>query len=122
MKKVIFLAVAIALTGCTYTTQMTSGNQYPAYKVVEIQKGKSTEQDLIRLFGQPTTKSVINEHDVKWIYSYTEGSASTQAYTMKTTSNFVLHTLDILMRDGVVLNYAESASPVNTSLQTKETL
>ena len=107
MKKVIFLAVAIALTGCTYTAQMTSGNQYPAYKIVEIQKGKSTEQDLIRLFGQPTDKSVVDEHYVTWFYSYKEGSALTQA-----TSNSVLHVLLILMRDGVVVDYDESASPV----------
>ena len=111
MKKVIFLAVAIALTGCTYTAQMTSDNQYPAYKIVEIQKGKSTEQDLIRLFGQPTDKSVVDEHYVTWFYSYRECSAF--------TSNSVLHVLLILMRDGVVVDYDESASPVNTSLQIK---
>ena len=122
MKSLTMLCMLIMLTGCTYTTHMNTGNQFSSDKVALIQKQKTTDKELIALLGQPTTKTVISETDVKWIYSYTDGSASAQAFTAKTTSNFTVHTLDILIRDGVVLNFVENHAPVNTNLQTQSGL
>jgi outer membrane protein assembly factor BamE (lipoprotein component of BamABCDE complex) len=122
MKQILLIALVLGLAGCTYTNEMKTGTPFDSYKVVQIQKGKTTEQNLVTMFGQPTTKAVLNEHDMKWIYSYTDGSASAQMFTAKTTSNFTMHMLDILIRDGVVINYAETNSPINTTLNSKTSL
>lgn len=118
MKKILLVIIPlIALSSaCTYTSNVNTGTSFTTEQVSKIVKGSTTEARLVELLGQPQVKTVLNEKDVKWVYSYTEGSASAQAFTMKTTSNFTTHTLDILVRDGVVLNFAETHSPLNVNM------
>ncbi|MBB1363808.1 hypothetical protein H5125_16845 [Shewanella sp. SR44-4] len=119
---ILTFSAAILLSACTYTSNMNMGNNFSADQTAQITKGKTTETDIITLFGQPSVKTVLNETDVKWIYSYTEGSSSAQAFTMKTTSDFTTHTLDILLRDGVVINFAETHAPMNMNLNTQSSI
>jgi outer membrane protein assembly factor BamE (lipoprotein component of BamABCDE complex) len=108
----IAFAFICVLTGCTYTSHVSTGTPFPLDKVSQIKKGQTTKQQLEGLFGQPFSKSIINETDEKWLYSYVDGSASAQAFTMKTTSVMTQHTLDILLSNGVVINFAETNSPL----------
>lgn len=120
--KIITLSTAILLSACTYTSNMNMGNNFSSEQTTKISKGKTTEAELVSMFGQPSVKTVINETDVKWIYTYTEGSSSAQAFTLKVTSNFTTHTLDLLLRDGVVLNFAETHTPMNMNLNTQSSI
>lgn len=122
MKFIWMFATLLALSACTYTSNMNVGTNFSSEQAAKIVKGKTTEADLVNLLGQPQMKTVINETDIKWIYSYTEGSASAQAFTMKTTSDFTTHTLDILIRNGVVLNFAETHTPTNMNINTKSSI
>ncbi len=70
-------------------------------------------RELKSLFGEPYAKSAVSETDEKWIYTYTNGSAHAQSYvvTMKVTTTGTQKTLDVLIRNDVVINYTFSEGP-----------
>lgn len=119
---IIVAAISCSLLGCTYTNKYESGSQISVESVNKIAKGKTTEADLIAMFGQPFSKAVLSASETKWIYTHNSVSASAQAFTMKTTSNAEMTTLDILLKDGVVVNYAYTKSPINPTIQTSTSL
>lgn len=108
MKKGIFaIALSVStLLGCA-TSTYSVGMDFPIEKASEIQKGKTTTAQLLELFGEPYSKSVISENEEKWLYFYSAGTAKAQSYIVtmdvKTTGN--QKTLDVLLKDGVVANY-----------------
>ena len=114
--------LCLVMLGCTYTNQYESGSQIAVENVNRIVKGKTTEAELIGMFGQPFSKAVISATEVKWIYAHNAVSASAQAFTMKTTSSAEMTTLDILLKDGVVVNYAYTKSPLNPTMNMKTSL
>ncbi|HBM2965389.1 hypothetical protein [Klebsiella michiganensis] len=114
--------LCLVMLGCTYTNQYESGSQISVENVNRIVKGKTTEAELIGMFGQPFSKAVISATEAKWIYTHNAVSASAQAFTMKTTSSAEMTTLDILLKDGVVVNYAYTKSPLNPTMNMKTSL
>ncbi|HHB8369046.1 TPA: hypothetical protein ACQ8GL_005005 [Klebsiella pneumoniae] len=123
MKNILAVALGVAvLVGCTYSNHYESGSQISVENVNRIVKGKTTESDLIAMFGQPMSKGVVSANETKWIYTHNTVSASAQAFTMKTTSNAEMTTLDILLKDGVVVNYAYTKSPLNPTMNMKTSL
>lgn len=118
-KVILLLAILMPLSGCVYKSNVDYGTQFTSEQINQIQKKITTKSDLLKIFGEPTIKSVISETGEKWVYSYTGGSASAQAFTMKTTSDMSTHMLDILIENDVVVNFAETNTKhkMNTSLQ-----
>lgn len=114
--------LCLVMLGCTYTNQYESGSQIAVENVNRIVKGKTTEAELIGMFGQPFSKAVISATEAKWIYTHNAVSASAQAFTMKTTSSAEMTTLDILLKHGVVVNYAYTKSPLNPTMNMKTSL
>ena len=107
MKKLLSIALfSVILSGCVYSSNYESGTRIDETKVQEIVKGKTSEQQIVQWFGEPQFKTVLNDKDTKYVYTHTESSASAQAFTMTTTMSSKQTTLDILVRDGVVLNFA----------------
>ena len=100
-------AIIFLLVGCA-TSSFTVGNDFSSTNVSKIVKGKTTSDDMISLFGEPFTKSVISATDEKWIYMYSKGTAKAQSYivTMKVETTGTQKTLDVLITDGVVSNFA----------------
>lgn len=118
MKKVMMASmVVLALAGCTYSNHFETGTPVAVENVNKIIKGKTTEAELVSMFGQPFSKAVVSATESKWIYSHTSSTASAQAFTMKTTSSAEVTTLDIFIKDGVVINYAYTKSPLNPSMK-----
>lgn len=113
MKSLIaVMAVCLALSGCA-TSHFTAGRDFPSTSVTNITKGKTTTTELKLLFGEPYAKSAVSETDEKWVYTYTNGSAHAQNYvvTMKVTTTGTQKTLDVLIRNDVVINYTFSEGP-----------
>ncbi|KOX99892.1 hypothetical protein [Pseudomonas nunensis] len=113
MKKLIaVLGVCLILGGCA-TSHYTAGRDFPSTSVASITKGKTTTAELKSMFGEPYAKSAVSETDEKWIYTYTNGSAHAQSYvvTMKVTTTGTQKTLDVLIRNDVVINYTFSEGP-----------
>ena len=117
MKKIIlFFMFVLFLSGCTYTAVNETGSVIDPNKVALIKKGKTTESEILSMFGKPTTKVVVNETDSKWVYQHIVSRASAQAYTGKTSSSLTNEILDILFRKGVVLNFTFSDSETNPTM------
>ena len=109
------VALLILITGCA-STSYTVGKSFSSENVAKIIKGKTTSTQLVQLFGQPYTKSVISANEEKWIYMHTSGTSSAQSYvfTMDVKTTGTQKTLDILLKDDVVINYAFTEGPVPT--------
>lgn len=117
MKKIIlFFMFVLFLSGCTYTAVNETGSVIDPNKVALIVKGKTTESEISSMFGKPFTKTVISETDTKWIYQHIVSRASAQAYTGKTNSSLNSEVLDILFRNGVVVNFSFSQSESNPTM------
>lgn len=106
------VGMCFVLSACA-TSHYTAGRDFSSASVVNITKGKTTTTELKALFGEPYSKSAVSETDEKWIYTYTSGSAHAQSYvvTMKVTTIGTQKTLDVLIRDDVVINYTFSEGP-----------
>lgn len=113
MKKLIaVIGICFVLGGCA-TSHYTAGRDFSSANVASITKSKTTTAELKSLFGEPYAKSAVSETDEKWIYTYTNGSAHAQNYvvTMKVTTTGTQKTLDVLIRNDVVINYTFSEGP-----------
>ena len=116
MRLIFLFLISMIVSGCTYTAVHETGVAIDPSKVALIQKGKSTESEILLMFGKPTTKVVVNETDSKWDYQHIVSKASAQAYTGKTSSSLTNEILDILFRKGVVLNFTFSDSETNPTM------
>ncbi|ELA7884061.1 hypothetical protein F0241_14170 [Vibrio kanaloae] len=118
--RVTFLLVAASmLSACVYTSNVDYGAKFTKEQVAQIEKKVTTKEDLIRILGEPNVKTVMSETGEKWVYTYTGGSASSQAFTGKTTSDISTHMLDILIENGVVVNFAETNTQHNMNMSIK---
>jgi outer membrane protein assembly factor BamE (lipoprotein component of BamABCDE complex) len=101
------LLVIVSLSGCA-TSSYSVGKDFSSENVQEIVKGKTTSEELVKIFGEPYSKTVISATDEKWIYMYSEGTAKAQSYIIsmdvKTTGTQKI--LDVLISKGVVENFA----------------
>ncbi|RON86600.1 hypothetical protein BK635_06565 [Pseudomonas chlororaphis] len=113
MKNLIaIMGMCLALGGCA-TSYFTVGRDFSSANIASITKGITTTAELKSLFGEPYAKSPVSETDEKWVYTYTNGSAHAQSYvvTMKVTTTGTQKTLDVLIRNDVVINYTFSEGP-----------
>jgi uncharacterized protein YceK len=113
MKKLIMvISVCVVLSGCA-TSHFTAGRYFPSANVSSITKEKTPTTELRLKFGEPYAKSAVSETDEKWVYTYTNGSSHAQSYvvTMKVTTTGTQKTLDVLIRNDVVINYTFSEGP-----------
>lgn len=51
-------------------------------------------------------KEVVSETDVKWIYEYVTSNAAVRVFSFKPKVDVTKKTLEVLVRNGVVVNYA----------------
>jgi len=109
---VLGLFLAVAVTGCA-TSSYSVGRDFSGANVSKIVKGKTTTADLIQLFGEPFSKTVVSETEEKWLYTHHAGTASAQSYvfTTKVQTTGYQKTLDILVKNGVVTNFAFTEGP-----------
>jgi hypothetical protein len=84
------------------------GKSFTSENVSQIVKGKTTSEEMVSLFGEPYTKTVISATDEKWVYMHSEGTAKAQSYivTMDVKTTGTQKMLDVLITDGVVANFA----------------
>jgi hypothetical protein len=113
----ILVSIFFVLVGCA-TSSYSTGKDFDSSLVNQIVKAKTTKADLLQMFGQPFSKTVISENEEKWIYMYSSGTVKAQSYvlTMKVESTGQQKMLDILLRDGIVVNYTYNEGPMPGSL------
>lgn len=107
MKKItLVLIIACITSGCVYRSTAHSGRDFDENKSSQIVAGKTTEGDLIRILGEPVKKDVMNDHDVKWVYEYVTSTAAVRVFSVKPKVDVTKKTLEVLVRNGVVVNHA----------------
>ncbi|MBD1583467.1 hypothetical protein [Pseudoalteromonas sp. S16_S37] len=108
-KAVTCFFLAVLASGCAKSSY-TVGVDFSSDDVKKIEKGKTETSELVMLFGEPFSKVVLSETDEKWLYTHSSGTANVQSYiiTANIETKGIQKTLDILVRNGVVINYTYS--------------
>lgn len=111
LRRLTCVVMYVLLAGCA-SASYSVGKDFDESKIILIDKGKTTSQEILGLFGEPFSKSVMSANQEKWLYSYSSGVATARNYVVtnkvETTGN--QKTLDLLIQDGVVLNFTYSVS------------
>lgn len=117
MKKTILLLVlglsALALIGCASTRM---GADFNSANVNKLKVGKTTEQEVIQLIGQPINRTRSADGTVTLQYMYSPGQ-TIHAFTAITNPGFIQEAgkgqkmlMVIIGSDGKVKDFTESGS------------
>ena len=111
MKKIIvILGIAILILGCAPKTQSVMGSMIDPIKVEAIQKNVTTADQIVQNFGPPMNKAMVDGGET-WTYMfYSSESSTTSLTTAQVTGR--QQKLDLLIKDGIVVNYVYNDGPV----------
>lgn len=105
-KLLIASLITILLSGCVYRSTAHAGKDFDETKATQLVSGKTTDSQLVALLGEPFKKEIVNDHEVKWIYEYVTSTAAVQAFNPNPKVDVSKKALEVLLRDGVVVNHA----------------
>lgn len=122
MKRQVLAVIAVfslVIVGCaTHTSDYSVGKDFPSENVSKIVKKETTANELIQMFGEPFLKTVVSESEEKWIYNYSSGTAKVErrfVHVGKVQTTGQHKMLDILLKNGIVINFTYTDSPVPLS-------
>ena len=105
MRALLFAAL-ISLAASAPITTYGEGPRDPfdQSRIEQIQKGSTTKEQIIALFGEPNAKDLPANRDETWIYTYvaTQASASSQTSVPRDHSSMLMITFD---NRGIVKSY-----------------
>jgi outer membrane protein assembly factor BamE (lipoprotein component of BamABCDE complex) len=117
-KRILVIAVLL-FAGCA-----TAGKEVASDKVSQIQKGVTTEADVLKLLGTPQTKTLSSDGKVIMLYQFTK--VKTKPATLIPVVGLLAGGMDMRMQmltilvgtDGKVENYTlnDSMTDVNSGL------
>ncbi|MWN04913.1 outer membrane protein assembly factor BamE [Gilliamella sp. Pas-s95] len=109
-KFIIILSSILALSACAQKNFIEQGSPLNNEKVSKIVEGSSTESQILSIFGEPTTKKILNNNETQWTYQYTKKSSTSHMLIGETQYNILEGKLDIIISKGVVtwFNYDEN--------------
>ena len=110
--KYLVLSVFLAtLAGCA--TRTTTGREFDVANIAKIQKGVTPRNELVSLFGRPLDVSTLSGDEVVWEYSWKTATSQTQPGPdgPVVTSQGDKKTLEVLIKNGVVINYRYADDP-----------
>ncbi|WP_411555747.1 hypothetical protein ACLIN0_11745 [Pantoea agglomerans] len=106
MKKLaIALSIMILASGCVQKSTAHSGKDFDETKASQLVSGKTTDSQLVSIFGEPVRKQVVNDHEVKWIYEYVTSTTTGKTLSSNAEVDENTKILEVLVRDGVVVNH-----------------
>jgi len=131
MNRLSWIVISIFMlmsTGCATSSMYPIGEDFSSDNVSKIEKGKTTKDDIVKMFGMPFAKTVstVSDNDEIWMYVYITETERDQSdvITMELESDVVTtgvtkadqNTFDPLLNDGIiseiVIETAESESEV----------
>ena len=121
MTRVALLFVVFSLTACA-TATYSSGRDFSEQSVAQIQKNKTTEQDVLNLCGEPSSKSSGADTSEIWSYVYISSTshAKNKIFSMDVNTSTVHKNLTITLQGGLVSDYkytvGGSPGALNTQL------
>ncbi|NQU47792.1 MAG: hypothetical protein HQ519_04030 [Planctomycetes bacterium] len=104
------------LTSCA-SGKYTYGRDFDAELVGQIEKGVTTQAQILETFGDPTDQRFNADGALSWTYTYTEGQSQVRGFSVATNST--MKTLSLTFRDSVVTDFffhqGDGPSSTNTS-------
>lgn len=117
MRFFIFLIGVLLLGGCASATSI-SGRDFDTSKVPLIQKGKTTQSEIVAWFGQPFTKSVSGADGEIWTYFYSTAHAKVKGVIkIEVLTTGITRKLDVLFKNDKVENSTFSETPISEVLR-----
>ena len=109
-KILIVLFSILALAACSQKNYLEQGAPLSHEKVNKIVEGSTTETQLLNIFGEPTTKNIINSNESYWTYKYFKKSSTNNVLLGETQYDIVEGTLEVIVNQGVVtwFNYDQN--------------
>lgn len=81
LKNIIMLFALISLSGCASTAGNQSiKNETQQSIASKIIKGRTTKQDILQQFGEPTRKTAVDSNEDMWFYSIMNSNMSAISY------------------------------------------
>ena len=113
IERLFVLLVLAALAGCSTGTTKTTGREFNTAKIQDIRKGVTTSNELVQLLGQPLSKTMESANVALWEYSWKKSTsrAATSSGEGVIETDGDQKTLAVLIKDGVVVNYAYKDDP-----------
>ena len=113
-RPVIFFMLMLT-AGCTLAFDhniYNDGFDFPSENVKRITKGKTTTDDLVRLFGGPLSKRDVSEDEEIWGYSYSSGVKIIEngLFTDSIQDTHHRKTLNIHIKNGTVVDFTYTES------------
>lgn len=102
------------------TSNTTNGVKFNATQVDKIVKEKTTAEELVQMSGEPFIKTVVSANQDKGIYMYMTNEVEARVFlTMNVQSEMNQKALDVLLKNGVVVNHTFNVGqrPSNISTQ-----
>ena len=95
------------------TSTIRRGRDFDTSKVKDIQKGKTTTQEIVQWFGQPYAKRIVSTNQIGWLYSWRQSTLTVtrSANSTKGRESGYKKRLELLISDDVVLNYTFDEGP-----------
>lgn len=110
-KKISCIAVFFAATllvSCA--PKATIGTPIDKSKIDLIVKEQTTAEEIVEMFGQPMNKVLVGEQE-QWMYVFQDMKVKGM---MSTEMSGTYQKLDVFIKDGIVVNYLHSDSPMPT--------
>ena len=106
----IILFSILALAACSHNNYFEQGTPLSLEEVNKIVEGSTSEVQLLHMFGEPTTKTIINSNETKWTYKYLKKSSTSHVLLGETNYNILEGTLEVIVKEGVVtwFNYTQN--------------
>lgn len=113
------LSASLLLCGCA-----SVGNNYDSRKVADIQPGKTSEADLVKMFGAPEQQGINSSGQTTMQWIYTEATAKGASFIpvvglFAGGANTKSKSLAVNLTNGVVCSYNYSGGAFDLTDNTK---
>ncbi|WP_294609379.1 hypothetical protein [uncultured Gilliamella sp.] len=112
MKKclLVLLCSIMMLTACAKKNYIVQGSPLSKEKVNLIFGGFTDETELVNMFGEPTTKKVLNDKETLWTFEYLNKSSVSHILIDETLYVIEKRKLEVIISKGIVtrFNYEEN--------------
>jgi outer membrane protein assembly factor BamE (lipoprotein component of BamABCDE complex) len=75
MRKLILLLICFILVGCA-----TVGKPMKAEQLTQLQDGITTQEEVLKIMGEPFDKTIIDTGEEKWSFIYSRSKATWSSF------------------------------------------
>jgi outer membrane protein assembly factor BamE (lipoprotein component of BamABCDE complex) len=108
------LVLCLGIWGCA-TAESTGGRDFDSSQVSQIVKGKTTSDEILKMFGTPNEKQPEMEDAERWSYYYVTATNHVHnVFVFKEEITGYKKTLNILLNnDKIVVNFTLDEGPLD---------